>query len=302
MRRILLLLLPIALFLSFCGSKENDPSPIPEPPIVVVPTAKKYPVSFSVSSLDHTFKKIAATEAPATSDKIDVLYYILYNPDGTLNHTIIQKNTDTNFGSIKDSLVAGDYTVAIVGYKGTLKVEPLIASTGRIEKDFYKPIVDTFIKKFPFTVGGSSNQSVVLERVIAQAQFVIKDAIPANVAKLEIKVNDELLLYAFEGEVGPAARQPLIVTVPIGESDRGKTGFTYSLFILNTQAKVDITIRAFSSSNDLIATQSIPQVQFYKNTTTVLSGDLFDAGKTFASPFTVTVNYTWNPIKNEIPF
>ena len=148
MKQNLLLALIIATGLTSC-QKEEEGQPALEPPKI----EQNHAVTFNVSDFDQSFKKLSATNPGELGKFADVLHYMVYNSAGVLIHTKTQRSNQSNFGSITDSLLAGNYTAIFVAVKEPGYIEILNQANLTNLLIFYgngkRP--DHFLKKVFFT-------------------------------------------------------------------------------------------------------------------------------------------------------
>src|ERR1700740_222499 len=117
-------------------------------------------------------KKTAATDPTLTANfQLTVIYYVVYDSDGNLVHSIKQVSSDASFGSYTDNLHSGTYTVVVVAGESTIFIGP---QPGKLSTDliFYGNNStradfkgDALYKKFSLTVGATNaNVDVDLTR------------------------------------------------------------------------------------------------------------------------------------------
>ena len=72
---------------------------------------------FNISGSRHPVTDALTAD---TLNGINYLVYSVYDATGVYVHSILQSSDQSNFGSITDNLVAGNYTVSIAEYPGHL--------------------------------------------------------------------------------------------------------------------------------------------------------------------------------------
>ncbi|MCD8740267.1 hypothetical protein LT679_06600 [Mucilaginibacter roseus] len=251
---------------------------------------KKYAVTFGVNGFDQVTEPIGTKAGKKTlADtsnirKIASLSYVLYNTNGKKIKTKNYKNTEVEFGSIRDSLPQGNYIAVIIG--GDFFINGDVANAGI-----------TFYKKISFTVSNSPfSQSVTLERMNAGLQVIVEDTVPAGdyPRSYRISVNDYSTFSIFN-------YQPLSTTF-IARSYLKETSQRDTIdigtipSILNTVTPMTVTVGAYRNSNgtSVIALKTIGNVMFYRNKKTILRGKLFnnDTTGTGNAGFKISFNNT----------
>jgi hypothetical protein len=264
-------------------------------------TDKGYPVNFSVSGFSSTTipikdnSKIRVNDVTPGALPFKYLYYKLYKSStGASFHSIIQGVLAPNIGHFNDTIPPGQYTVAIIGSNLPLSFTKSIDTAFHVGSNVSVPDRDMFFKKYALNVTGNlSPQNIVLDRVVAQVEVNIEDAIPANTPSISISYKDMYYFSVVRETFFPVAAAPLdgiggasdlgTVTQNITPADVGTTNYKISGFIDDVINPVTITIKAGN------ITRVIPNIKFTKNTKTILTGKLFSGS---ASSF----NISYNPV------
>jgi len=303
MRKALLLSAIASMFLFSC-KKEHSTS---------TPAGKKYPVTFSVTNFKSNQSSFALRHGASSladtvnaSGAIDILYYAVYTSGMGVHGRILKQDSSmANFGTVIDSLPAGQYQVVFVGGKNGL-VETY---GGRTATDNFSygstKWQDTFWDEFNLTIGTNGvSQNVTLARVVGKLELDITDNIPANADSLVITVDPEATNIANDG--GQTSGPPSgIVTysekIPAGAI--GQANFTMDRIIGNVEIPATVTITCKDASNAIIATTTVNNVRMHVNEKTVLSGNLFSGPPPANSQsFTVSVDTAWSSTINQVGF
>jgi len=283
------------------------------------PTGKLYPVTFKVTNFTQqntpipqdNKTKVNAVVPPAQANIIRLIYKV-YDSSNTLKKTIITKNSGPNFGTISDSLATGNYTAVIIGLTDTIQYSSNATTFFYIPLDLYSGFLpeefkETFYKKTSFTVGTQPlQQSVTIDRLNAELQVVVKDAIPASVGSISVNVYNTETHYSFfndassdtlkaDGTLNNRNAYSIIPSSAIGTTNFAVTPVTN---LLNTHAGVRVTISVgFNNGNPGIY-KTIYNVTIQRNTRTLLTGNLFTNSPGNQS-FNVTYNSIYNPDINK---
>ncbi|RVT99747.1 hypothetical protein EOD41_14985 [Mucilaginibacter limnophilus] len=242
-------------------------------------TDKTYTVTFNTTQNSDGNQKLmgkALRKNSTASAAASTLYYIVtdtasLNP--TVLRTISQDSASNNFGMIVDHLPAGHYMVYIVaGQQGLSLYSTAVQYATNSANIAWS---DTFAARVPLTITNADvNQSVSLERIVAQLQVNINDALPSNAHSFAITVTNEYRYYDCHTQKpsGPAA-QRFNNIIPV---DRlGQANYNFGYIILNTYAPIKIRLICLSASGDTLADKTINNIKLVKNKRTVLSGSMF---------------------------
>lgn len=234
---------------------------------------KSYPVKFNVSLFAQTITPIILNSSQnqyktntlgtlALSDIIDNLTYCVYDSNGKLLHRVQSTHASTDFGTIKDSLTPGSYTIAIIGAKTGIAVNDSYFTYNERE---WK---DTFFKKFSITITNSNSTiNVSLNRIVTQIELNIQDASSPH-TRLYVQIRGELSAYS------------ILQDKPTG----GGVDEEYSLVVkpnpvftfINTVSQFNIDVHITEPNDDDFRT--IYNVTCQKDTRTIVSGNFFTAG------------------------
>lgn len=268
-------------------------------------SGKLYTVNFKVNSFSQVLEPIGKSSADkkllADGDslalKINSILYRLYTTNGTLIKQKTSISSAKEFGTLLDSLAAGNYTAVIMGFKGAYTIQ---------EPNTVLPDVNTslFYKKINFTVSNQNlNQQVALERMNAGLQIILTDEGPISSSVLQYRatVNDYQAFSIFNYTPVTVPNETRIITL---KKDKGNfNGGTFdlgtSVSILNTTGPVTVTIWAASNlgGNVIYAQKTLNNVMFYRNKKTILTGKLFsnDPGATGGTGFTTSLKTEFEP-------
>lgn len=304
-------LLAAMVMLLFACKKESGT----KPPTNAATPKKSYAIGFNVSGFSEsstslTTNAVNAKTTAALKDQIKFLYYFIFTRDENGTYTEVskgvQKAADANFGTIKDTLEAGHYSVYFVGTQAPGHYE-FKFETSAIYADpiFYyddKSVYETFHNAMQLDVSGTSTQAIVLKRVVAEISVKVTDPLPANAKTLRLSFGDYpqgLDLNMGVGEARPHSqfefRDTAKVSFPISVANVGKAGFTVDKYVWQS-AYFGIVVDCLDASGKVIATKTLPKnlvdiyTQLLNNTHYTYSGVLF--GNT--NSFSVSLDDKWN--------
>lgn len=102
--------------------------------------------------------------------------------DGEKVKTVNQKITDSDFGTIKMLLPAGNYRMVALVHSGSGKAS--MTSAEKISFGSNK-VTDTFFCSKNITISGNANIDATLSRCVAKFKMTITDEIPADVKEMQ---------------------------------------------------------------------------------------------------------------------
>ena len=305
-------LLSIALLFLFACKKESGTKPVKD----AAAPKKSYAVGFNVSGFTESTTSLStnavgAKTTAALKNQIKFLYYYVFS-HGINGEYIevtngVQKSTDSNFGTIKDTLKTGHYTVFIIGTQAPGHYEFRFKSSALYEDPIFyyddKSVYETFLKAIEFDVNGTSTQAVELKRVVTELTVKITDPLPANAKTLRLSFED--YSEGLDPNLGVGEAHPhnqnepwptAQVSFPISATDIGKSGFTIDKYLWEYRYP-NIVIDCLDAAGKIIATKSLPKnyfdfaVQLLNNTHYTYSGALFNNN---TANFNVSLDDKWN--------
>lgn len=205
--------------------------------------------------------------------------------DGELKATIHQTSEDDGFGAITLTADYGEHSLYIVASRGDT---PTIDGT---TISWSKPS-DTFWQSLTLNIEPqtSTNQSVVLHRVVTRLRISVTDEVPVNLKTLTI--TPSTWYYGIDYTTGEAVNSqatPRVITVP--SSYVGTTNLATSFYCLCPADgfDTDITVTAKDADETAIANIALQDVPFERNRITNYSGSLFTQNRAVS----VTTNDEW---------
>ncbi|WP_295792246.1 FimB/Mfa2 family fimbrial subunit [Mucilaginibacter sp.] len=253
------------------------------------------------------------------SSYLKMLYYHIFDSNGTEINHIVQDSTAANFGVISDNLPAGTYRVIITA--GMRNLVAIVRDDGVVgtaddnltafqkTKAYYDPKLpvgtqpqlgiwdDTFSSTFPITVSASGvNQQVLLNRIVGQLEIKLLDQIPANAAKIYIEIESDEFFYNLNTNLpeGPT-KETMLDVIPTAA--KGHANYKIDRIIGNTTTPFKVTIFCLDAGLNPLGLVTVDNVICQKNKRTVLSGNLFSGN----SGITITLE-PLNPTIITVPF
>lgn len=278
-----------------------------------------------------------ATDTSALAQAFNRYIYVAYDASGNEVHRIYRYTTQPGsqpFNVITDSLATGTYTIFVVGSNDEIQVDnsdettaydpsymnhfPLLPPNqygygqraAVYVNNYLLPAPrsnEIFLGKTTVTVTNQDSQNnITVNRIVGQLEVNIEDAIPNNVAYLNVTRLGEFVAYSFYSDRPFGATE-----LPdddwesdlerdfLKSTDHGKTNYKTDRFVLNTLTPITVQITAYDINNTVIAQTTVNNVQMYKNKRTILTGKLFGPAQT---QFSITANQAWDPNVTTIHF
>ncbi|MBE9586833.1 hypothetical protein IM792_20460 [Mucilaginibacter sp. JRF] len=312
------LFMAICLTMTFFACKKENANPRTDTNNVNNSNGKVYAVGFNLTGFTAETKGLSTNgtgkmRTAALSDVIKYFSYYVYKGDADslkFVKKIDQASTDSDFGTIQDSLANGHYTIFFVGSKSP----DYYVSNSYVDvvEGTYHPALsftdnkfgDTFAKKLEIDVTGPQTESVVLKRIVGMITFKLKDVIPNNMSKAVFTVLNAVPAYDLVAE-GPAYNgadsvgwDERVQTINVKQSDKGQTNVEFSIFVWPHSGYQNPQLEAFDANNVLLGSKRIedPQDMYsildvQSNKQYIYTGYLFS---TQTSGFTASVDSTWN--------
>lgn len=218
------------------------------------------------------------------ADAFNNLYYYRY-VGSSLVQSFTQTSTDDGFGSFADNMDYATYDIYVVGTKNT--VTDFTNGVATFDK-----VSDTFSCYLNLTVDKqtAASQTLDLFRRVAKFELVASDALPENLATVDVTMTGgATTLDVKTGKGSATATQTKTITVPA--SNIGKTGCTFIAytFLMEDESTVEVSITAKDSEGGTIVEYTFDDVAMQTNYITRYTGKLF--GDDFTS--NVNVSTEW---------
>ncbi|KAA8482049.1 fimbrillin-A associated anchor protein Mfa1/Mfa2 [Arcticibacter tournemirensis] len=286
MKVVSLLFIIVLLCFSSCKKTENNPSSESDLHSLTLTLN-----GFGQIITDTKNGGFISSDPVPLKDYVHFLNYFIYGQDGNLVHSLKQADTDANFGKITDQVPAGTYSVVLVGsrynntFGGTTALSTSKTLSAAVDDDL-------FFKKVSITVGSDDlSQSVVLDRVSSYMEVSIEESLPAEVASIDVTVQNEADVFMFASEsvqIGTVPATKKFTKVISSDDDRNNPRM--GMCILNVVSDLSVQIYCYDSAKKYIKGVKVQNVKCEKNRKTILYG------KVFAMPsgeFPVSVNPEW---------
>lgn len=271
------------------------------------PADKKHIITFNAGGFTQQTGdiggKAAAREGQPLRRYVKYLYYYLLGQPSDVEpiiKEIVQDSSMPNFGTIRDTVAPGNYTITILGTNQRINVSGGVTSSPAVA--FGMPVLDAFDKSFTLTVDGPVTRDVRLERITAKLEFVFKDAIPLNAKRFYAslaRVDNVIELFTGESVNGSPDRATFVYDFK--ESEKGRTGVKISTYIIVTRpftSEDGIYMSYLDDAGNTIVSRVVPNIAYKNNKTTILTGYMFDPiGSIGVSPVIGNTSWSTDSIK-----
>ena len=142
---------------------------------------KEANVILHMTQFEQTAFTRAATDITELCTRLNVA---IFDADGTKVKTVVQKDTDSDFGTVALTLAAGTYRLVVIAHNG--EGSATITSEEKVTFPSNK-VTDTFYYYGDLVVTDSQQSyDLVLARAVAMFRLMLNDEeIPSNVARLK---------------------------------------------------------------------------------------------------------------------
>lgn len=234
----------------------------------------------------------ASTRAVA-SDVCARLNFAIYNTEGTRIKQINQKIGDSEFGTASFQLIPGTYRMVALAHSSN--GNPTMTNPGKIQFNKTTGYTDTFLYSNEITIDEEAlNLSLTLNRIVALCRFVINDAIPSSIAKIEFKYTGGS--GTFDAATGLASTNGT-QTVDF-EVHEGNTQTQYDLytFLHDLTGTIHLKVTAMDANNNEIQKREfdipLKQNQITRFTGTFFSDESIPTSR--STDVSVTINTKWS--------
>lgn len=252
-------------------------------------SASQKTITFRLSADKWLFDKAPVTRGSMTADETEMTdLWVFDYVDGEMVQSLKYSPEDDNWGEPSVTLKLGTHHIYLVASRGD---QPTVdEDEGTIVWGTPK---DTFWASLALNVtsGGSTSQSVTLNRVATKMRLQVNDLVPDGIATLSITPDTWYFgLNYVTGEATAAEKRERSVTVP--SAYIGTTGkLVASFFGLSGDDEwtTDIAVTAKDGSGNVIGSAAIKDAPFQRNRISVFSGNLFNG----AGALDVTLDGAW---------
>lgn len=248
-------------------------------------SVKKGNLTLSIFEIEHTaFAELTRT---AAAEVCNHLNFAIYDAKGTRVKQTNQKLGDSDFGTVSFQLPEGTYTIVALAHSSN--GNPTMTHSEKIQFTNSQGYTDTFLYYKRIVIGTESQTlSLTLHRITSLCRFIINDAIPEGVAKLEFTYKGGS--GSFDASTGLGCVNSTQVMKYDVQTGKKQTQYDLYTFLRDTDGTLSLKIIAYDGSGNILHEKSV-DVEMHQDQITWLRGDFFsDAQSTITQSFSATVN------------
>ena len=233
----------------------------------------------------------AGTRA-AVTDYCNRLNFAIYEMDGSRVKQVNQTSDKAGFGTASFSLEEGEYQLVVLAHSSN--GNPTMTNPQKIQFSNSLGYTDTFLYYTTVTVTDEHQTlNVSLERIVSMCRFVINDAIPSGVSKLEFYYTGGSGTFSATTGLGNVnSKQKMTFSVTAGD-----IGTQYDLYTFLHQQDDEITLKvtAYDSADNVLYEREF-DVPMTRRKITRLSGDFFtgEPGSSGDVGVVISINGDWD--------
>ena len=223
------------------------------------------------------------------------LNFAIYDESGSRLKQVNQTSDKAGFGTCSFQLDEGDYYLVVVGHSAN--GNPTMTNAAKIQFTNTTGYTDTFASSCDVTIGEEPEEvEVTLDRIVARCSFVITDAFPAEVKKLQFYYtggSGAFSAYTGLGSVNSKQTVTFDTASPSAVTDDGYSQFDIYTFLHETSDNIALKVSALDASGNVIYERDF-DVPMQQNHITWLTGAYFTgSGSSSSTVTTITVNTDW---------
>lgn len=246
---------------------------------------KKGNLTLTICEVEHTpFPELTRKSA---SEACNRLNFAIYDTAGTRVKQTNQKLGDSDFGTASFQLAEGTYIIVALAHSSN--GNPTMTNPEKIQFNNSQGYTDTFLYYKKVVVGTESQTlSLSLHRITSLCRFVVNDAIPEGVAKLEFTYKGGS--GSFDASTGYGCVNSTQVMKYDVQAGMKQTQYDLYTFLHSTEGSLHLKVTAYDASGNMLFEKSMG-VDMYQNQITWLKGNLFsDIQSTPTESFSATVD------------
>lgn len=253
---------------------------------------KEANVILHMTQFEQTAFTRAATDITELCTRLNVA---IFDADGTKVKTVVQKDTDSDFGTVALTLAAGTYRLVVIAHNG--EGSATITSEEKVTFPSNK-VTDSFYYYGDLVVTDSQQSyDLVLARAVAMFRLMLNDEeIPSNVARLKFYYTGGSSTFSPSVGYGCVnSKQTEYRTVA-----PGLTVFDiYTLPHTENDVLTKLTVTALDANDNTVKERVFENVPVTRNQITRYTGSFFGSGgsgQQSDGTFRMTANPDWDSV------
>lgn len=248
-------------------------------------TVKKGNLTLTIFEIEHTaFAELTRSTAAEVCNHLN---FAIYDEKGARVKLTNQKFGDSDFGTVSFQLPEGTYTIVALAHSSN--GNPTTTNYEKIQFTNSQGYTDTFLYYKKIVIGSKAQTlSLTLHRITSLCRFIINDAIPEGVAKLEFTYKGGS--GTFDASTGLGCVNSTQVMKYDVQTGKKQTQYDLYTFLHETEGTLHLKVTAYDASGNILHEKNI-DVEMHQDQITWLRGDFFsDANSTITQSFSATVN------------
>lgn len=228
----------------------------------------------------------------AVSELCTHLNFAIYDRTGERLKQVNQMVGDSDFGVASFQLLEGTYQLVVVAHSSSSN--PTMTNPLKIQFTNAKGYTDTFLYYETITIGSEAQtQNISLRRIVSLCRFVVNDAIPEGIARMEFQYTGGSGHFsAVTGQGVTNSTQKMSYAVVAGQQ---QTQYDLYTFLHDTEGTIHLYVRAYDAADNLQLEKEF-DIPMTTNKITWMKGSFFDGFSTAPSQSItpmVAIEGTW---------
>lgn len=243
-------------------------------------------LKLSVFELEQT--PFSAVTRASASEACSHLVFAVYDMAGTKLKQHSQKVGDSDYGSTSFQLLEGSYQLVAIAHNSDNN--PTMSDLNKIKFSNSTGYSDTFLYYQTVAIGSEPQTiSLSLRRIVSLCRFVINDAVPEGIAKLEFYYTGGSGHFdATTGKGVTHSQQKVTVAVEAGQQQTQVDLYT---ILHEDEGLLRLKVTAYDAADNVQHETVFDDIPMKRNQITWLSGDFFTGVVPVASRnFSTSVN------------
>lgn len=181
----------------------------------------------------------AEKELDELCSRLEYLVYAGEEPEVAVRHFNLRAGIDPDFGIVYDTLPPGKYQVCFLTHNSeAASLEGQELTFDRVSDSFWG------CREIRVDEAGLINEDITLDRVVSRIEFCASDTVPANIERMEIRMEpviDRLDLATGRGSF--SSPQPVVKVYTFLPEDVGKVHFIHAFFTFIPSGDEKLTLR-----------------------------------------------------------
>lgn len=248
-------------------------------------------LKLSVYELEQT--SFSSLLRAAASEVCTHLNFAVYDLEGVRQKQVNQKLGDSDFGTAYLELPKGNYQLVALAHSSN--TNPTMTNPAKIQFSNAQGYTDTFLYYTTLTIGDEPQTlALSLRRIVALCRFVINDAIPESVVRLEFTYKGGS--GHFNAKTGFGVTNSTQVVKFDVQAGKQQTQYDLYTFLHNMEDDIHLKVVAYGMTDNPLYEKEF-DIPMGQNQVTWFKGDFFTGVTPTVSQSattTVSIDDTWD--------